>query len=77
MSTEKSALDRLVTPSVYQASRDRIFPSESSLRWHLRVHRAELEIEGAVVRLAGRLLVDPDRLDETILKLARRSAQSA
>ena len=77
MPTATSAVDRLVTPSDYQAARARIFPSESSLRWHLRVHRAELVAEGAVVRLAGRLLIDPDLFDEAILKIAKLKSSPA
>lgn len=77
MSTATTAVDRLVTPGDYQAARARIFPSEASLRWHLRVHRADLAAEGAVVRLAGRLLIDPDRFDEAILKIAKLKASPA
>lgn len=64
-------IERLVSPKDYQASRSRIFPSESSLRWHLRLHRTELAAGGAVVRIAGRILIDPLRFDDVVLQLAR------
>lgn len=73
MHTPSPAIDRLVTPSEYQAARARIFPSEASLRWHLRVNRSELVAGGALLRVAGRLLVDPERLDALVMAIATRA----
>lgn len=76
MNSHLCDIERLVSPQDYQSSRSRIFPSESSLRWHLRAHRADLAAGGAVVRVAGRLLIDPLRFDEVVLTIAREKAAS-
>jgi len=72
MQTEaaSSALDRLVTPDEYQARRSRIFPSQTSLRWYLRVHRTSLIERGALIRIAGRLMLDSPALDRAVIEIA-------
>lgn len=69
-----SDVERLVSPQDYQKARSNIFPSESSLKWHLRVHRVDLAAGGAVVRVAGLLLIDPLRFDEMVLRIAKAQA---
>lgn len=77
MDLEADSLTRLVTPLDYQVARSNLFPSEASLRWQLRAHRARLEASGAVLRIAGRLLVDPVRFDQALIDIARGGARSA
>ena len=74
MNSQTVAIERLVTLEDYQSTRVRIFPSESSLKWHLRVHRADLAAGGAILRVAGRLLIDPPKFDQVVLQIARAKA---
>lgn len=69
-------LSRLQTPAEYQsAGRSHIFPSQTSLQWHMRQHRAELARRGALLKVAGRVLIDSQRMDEAVLALGHAAAQ--
>lgn len=62
-------LGGLMLIAEYQQSRSRYFPSLTSLQWFCRVHRAELKRRAVLVRIAGRLYVDPRRLDQAIREI--------
>jgi len=50
------------------------FPTLDSLRWALRVHRAALVDAGAVILVAGRMRIHPDRFGKEIVAIGKRSA---
>jgi hypothetical protein len=75
METQSNLLSGLVTPEEYQRSRTNVFPSVQGVRWRMRVDRADLEEAGALLRVAGRHLIEPEKFDKVILsKAQRRSA---
>lgn len=51
-----------------------LFVSDESFRWFLRRHLGELIEQGAVVQVAGRLLVHLPTIDQVVLDLFRRDA---
>lgn len=53
-----------------------LFPSESSARWFLRVHRNALVEAEAIAIHTGRMLVDPFRCSTVAQRLALESAKS-
>ncbi len=69
-------LHRLRPLQQYQQDRAHIFPSVDSLRWAVRMNRGALEQKGALVKIADRLLVDPDRADQVFVALGRRNART-
>ena len=69
-------LHRLRPLQQYQAERQHIFPSVDSLRWAVRMNRDALESKGALVKLADRLLVDPERADQVFVAIGRRNAKA-
>lgn len=56
----------------YQAERADVFPSLDSARWAIRRHRAELAAAGALVKIADRLYLDPQRADQVFIDAGRR-----
>lgn len=56
----------------YQAERADVFPSLDSARWAIRQHRSELTSAGALIKLADRLYLDPDRADQVFIEAGRR-----
>lgn len=64
------AIAELLEAAEYARARTKIFPSVESWRWFYRRHRAELFEIGAVLEVAGRLMVVPSRFDEAIFRLA-------
>lgn len=69
-------LNRLRPLQQYQQERAHIFPSVDSLRWAVRMNRGALESKGALVKLADRLLVDPERADQVFVAIGRRNAKT-
>jgi hypothetical protein len=67
------SLQGLQTLSDFQQANAHIFPSDSSLKWFWRVHRAELVATGAIVQLAGRVMVDPGAFNKIALAIGRRT----
>ena len=65
-------LSRLVTPAVYQSARAHIFPSFSSWQWFNRANRSTLRSQGALLKLTGRMLVDPDCYDAVVIQVGGR-----
>ena len=72
MSDSVQALVPLVQ---YQESRAHVFPSLESIRWHARNHKQELIDGGALVMVAGRTFVVPERYDDVVLKAGKVAAQ--
>lgn len=72
MATIDDKISRLVTPAEYQSAREHIFPSISSWQWFNRTHRSTLRLRGALLRLTGRMLVDPDCYDEVVIQVGGR-----
>lgn len=58
----------------FQLSHAAVFPSAASVRWFYRRHRAELLEAGAVVELAGRLLIHAPVFEQKALEIGRRMA---
>ena len=70
-----NTLAGLVTPKDYRDARPHVFPSESSLDWHIRRNRAEWSTSGALLLIAGRRLVNPPVADQLVLRLATATAE--
>ena len=68
-----TTLDLLTLPE-YRAQRERVFPSEESLRWFIRMNHAELTKRQALVMLAGRKLISPPAFDQVVLAVGSRKA---
>jgi hypothetical protein len=67
-------IQSLVPLLSYQKSREHIFPSEESARWQVRKHKAELIEAGALIIVAGRQMVVPERFDAAVFDIGRRLA---
>jgi hypothetical protein len=70
-----SPLAGLQSLEEFQQQRARQFQGMTALRWFLRVHRPQLEARGALLRIAGRLWLRPERADEYILEAGAAAAQ--
>jgi hypothetical protein len=69
-------LNQLRTPKDYISDgRTHIFPSETSLRWFIRKNKQKLLERGAVLRLAGRTLVDIETFDKMVCQIGIESAK--
>jgi hypothetical protein len=71
MTVYVTELGKLTTPARYQAERETCFPSGTSLQWFIRTNRDKLVEGGALVQIAGRLLVHPDKFDAVALAVGR------
>ena len=71
-----TSLDRLRPLQQYQQDRAHVFPSVDSLRWAVRMNRGALESKGAIVTIANRLLLDPERADQVFVTIGRRNAKA-
>jgi hypothetical protein len=67
MTTEALAILRLCTPAEYQSDRRQVFPSTASLQWFMRRHRRKLAEARAILKPAGRLMVDALVFDRFVL----------
>ena len=65
----------LLTLRQLQARLAHLFPSLDSLRWFIRRSRALLQQHGALLQIAGRTYVDPDKFAAAVLVIG--AAQSA
>lgn len=68
------ALAQLMLPSEYQKTRTRAFPSNGSLEWYIRMHKAELVDLGAMLKHRGIWHVHAERFDQAVLKIAGLAA---
>ena len=69
-----SLLDSLQDLETYQPSNNHIFPSIPSLRWYIRSHRGELIKSGALIEVAGRLLIDAPKFARKVLAIGAKVA---
>jgi hypothetical protein len=77
MKTQKlsTLVGTLVPLADFQAANAVIFPSETSLRWFLRVNRRELVELDAVTQIAGRLLIHPENFAKAATAIGRRQLE--
>ena len=66
MDVSATELHKLKPPHKYQAAREEVFPSATSLAWFMRQHRARLIEAGALVQIAGRNLLHEERCDRVV-----------
>ena len=59
----------------WRASNPHIFPTDMSLRWHLRRHRVAYIAAGALLKLAGRFVIDPPKFEETMRRVGQQVAE--
>jgi hypothetical protein len=52
-----------------QAGRDHIFPSEASLQWFIRKNKIALAKAGAILKPAGRLMINQSKFDNAVLNI--------
>ena len=62
-----TTLSAVLTVQEYRAQRAHIYPSEGSIQWYLRQHRAALIEAGALLLIGGRHFVHADKFDTYIL----------
>lgn len=77
MQSEINRLSKLVTPTAYQSARKHIFQSSSSLQWFVRGHREHLIRAGALLIVAGRLLIDERRFDAAVIAIGHAAVVTA
>ena len=77
VSNPSPELQDLCTPEVFQAENPDLYPSPISFRWALRQHRPFLAQCGALVEIAGRILVVRPRMGPALLEIGKRAMQSA
>ncbi len=66
----------LVRPPTYRASRPNVFPSDESFNWFKRKHRQRLVAEGAILIIAGRTWIVPDKCDQCVLLIGAAKASA-
>ena len=66
---------QLRTLEDFQVERPLLFQSASSLEWFVRCNKAELIEAGALIKPAGRWLVQPAAFDAVFLAIGKRIAQ--
>jgi len=69
-------LTQLKTPKDYISDgRTHVFPSETSIKWFIRNNKIKLLETGAVLKLAGRTLIDMDRFDKVVCEIGIQTAK--
>jgi hypothetical protein len=58
----------------WRAQNSHLFPSDTSLRWHLRRHRDSYTDAGALLELAGRFVIEPQKFEQTLRQVGQRVA---
>jgi hypothetical protein len=58
----------------WRASNPHLFPSDVSLRWHLRRFRDRYIAAGTLLEIAGRLVVDPQKFESVLREVSARAA---
>jgi hypothetical protein len=58
----------------YGNDRAHVFPSPTSMTWFVRKHRQELIAGGALLMIAGRWYVNPEKFDGFVLEEGARAA---
>jgi hypothetical protein len=70
-------LGDLCTVADFARENAHVFPSETSLRWFIRVNRAELVKAGGLVLLTGRLMIRRDRFANAARTIGQRALEAA
>jgi hypothetical protein len=72
--TEGAPRSALVSLWDWRAANPHLFPSDTSLRWHLRKHRDHYVAKGALLDVAGRHVCDPEKMELTLREVGARVA---
>jgi hypothetical protein len=65
-----SDLTILMRLQAYQQRTSNVFPGIESLRWYVRLHQDRLRDAGALLTIAGRSWVHPEKFDAVVLAIA-------
>ena len=65
---------RLVSIWAWRARNAHLFPSDTSLRWHLRKHRDAYVTAGALLEIGGRFVCDAEKMDAVLREVGARVA---
>lgn len=65
----QNSLQNLINPSIYRIGREHIFPSDASLGWFIRKNKVVLAKAGAVLKPAGRLMINQSKFDAAVLEI--------
>jgi hypothetical protein len=69
MVTQNNLIALLNLNDYRQAGREHIFPSEASLLWFIRKNKIVLAKAGAILKPAGRLMINQDKFDNAVLNI--------
>lgn len=58
----------------WRSANPHLFPSDTSLRWHLRKYRADYIAAGALLEVAGRLVCDTVKMEQALREVGARAA---
>ncbi len=58
----------------WRGANPHLFPTDTSLRWHLRRYRERYIAAGALLEIAGRLVVDPLKFESVLREVGQRVA---
>jgi hypothetical protein len=72
----QSAVAQLVPLTEYREQRQHLFPSNGSLEWFVRKHRATLIEAGALLMIGGRHFAHPEKFDAYIPGAGKEAAAS-
>jgi len=70
-------LSTLASLAEYRETRRHLFPSDSSLDWYIRQHRAQLVESGALVKHLNQWHALPQEFDRYLLEAGKRAAASS
>lgn len=77
MDSNESGVGGLQPPHKYQATREAVFPSPTSLQWFIRRHRARLIEADALLQVSRRNLIHPDKFDAEVLAIGQQQMREA
>jgi hypothetical protein len=64
----------LVNAWDWRAQNAHLFPSDTSLRWHLRKHRPAYVEAGALLEIGGRHMIDVEKFEAVLRQVGQRVA---
>lgn len=67
-------LDQVMSLEKFRGERQSFYPSNGSLSWYIRVHKARLVESGALLLMRGAWHAHAERFDEAILEIAAKEA---
>ena len=59
----------LTNATLYRSGREHIFPSDASLHWFIRKNKVRLAQAGAILKPAGRIMINQNKFDSAVLKI--------